>query len=614
LSARPQPALRTSLSRLAVAGAATLASVLTMAPAAFAEPDSTTAQPAEPAAETPPPAADKPAAPEPAAEEAPAEEPPAETPPAVDPPAAEGAVDPVVEAGATKSAPAAARLAATTRPITVSAKIAEGAYVAPGTTTVGSTFRIDISGEDSINCTTSELVDGESFCLFPDGDGGQVRTLDVPVDADVTVTQTEAAPGLVLPPDSSISLDPVADESTPSLSPVVFNDFGPAPVTQTDEVDATQDTPIVIDVLGNDDSADPETTLALDPDAAPSHGTASLTDDGKHILYTPAEGYTGTDSFKYSVTNSNGTTSGTVAVDVAAEGPVTPDFGSQKFRVGVQVASGSYVTPGTTTAGSELTITYTNTDGSTPSFTCTTVAGAPGDPDSFCSGDTPFGAYTAPAGATVTVVQTKAAPGFVKSSDTQTLDPCVDGDPCSDDFNVASLVFDDTGLPPVARDDKATTDEGDAVKIDVLANDDSDDPDTTLAIDDQPEDGRAKVVGSPVPGAPSDVPSRLAAPDGGASILAVPSAGSLAVVYTPDAGFSGLDTFDYAVTNSNGTTRATVTVKVVGGVVVDQDEDAVLPDTGGPRAGLLGIGGLLLVAGGWLTARGRRRSSADAAR
>jgi LPXTG-motif cell wall-anchored protein len=633
MSVRPRPSLlRTSLSRLAVAGAATLASVFTIAPAAVAADEPAPSEPtlSEPTQateqaqqSTPPGAEDTPA------EEQPAEEPPAVETPAAEPPA-EQASKPAPEAETpTKSARPTGQIAAAVaedvayvaQQITVSAKIAEGAYVAEGTTTVGTEFTVAITDLDPIVCTTqaSTLVDTESFCLFEDSDGHPTTTLDVPAGASVTVTQTGAAEGLVMPSVNEISRGPVSEGGDNTSTPFTFENFGPAPTTQPDEVETTQGEPIQIDVLANDDSIDPNTTVALgsdfDPETAPDHGTAELVGGsstrssksavalaiagGQQILYTPDEGYTGADEFQYSVTNANGTTFGTVSVNVLAA-DAEPVYGSQKYRIGVQIADGSYVTPGTTTAGSEFAITTTSEDGTSSTFTCTTAPFFldPIGTDTLCPSN--FTAYTAPAGATITIVQTKAAPGLAKSTEAQSIPPCISGESCADKF----VEFDNTGLLPVAVDDETSTDEGDPVTIDVLANDDSDDPDTTLSVDTKPGDGKAEVVGAPVADAPSDGPVALA----------VPSAGTLAIEYIPDAGFSGLDTFDYTVTNSNGTATATVTVEVVDGKVVDKDDDAdavddaVLPDTGGPQAGLLGVAGLLLAAGGWLTARGRRRN------
>jgi LPXTG-motif cell wall-anchored protein len=164
-------------------------------------------------------------------------------------------------------------------------------------------------------------------------------------------------------------------------------------------------------------------------------------------------------------------------------------------------------------------------------------------------------------------------------------------------------------------DDDVTTDEGEPIRIDVLANDTSNDPDTTVSLVSGVAHGQAELVGEPAP------PPR--GEDGRVGTRAVPAAGTQAVVYTPQAGFTGTDTFTYRLTNSNGSRTATVTVDVVGEAVptppsTDVDPDtpdpgtdptppsAQLPDTGGSDVRLLGLGGLLVAAGAML-ARGRRR-------
>ena len=58
------------------------------------------------------------------------------------------------------------------------------------------------------------------------------------------------------------------------------------------------ETPIVVDVLGNDSpNADPACLLVV---SAPANGSAAVLPDGQ-ILYTPAAGFSGTDCFTYSV-------------------------------------------------------------------------------------------------------------------------------------------------------------------------------------------------------------------------------------------------------------------------------------------------------------------------
>jgi hypothetical protein len=65
------------------------------------------------------------------------------------------------------------------------------------------------------------------------------------------------------------------------------------------------------------------TPSSFDIQTAPAHGTASVSAAGA-ASYTPAAGFSGTDSFTYTATNANGVSPGsTVTVDVAAA-PVPP--------------------------------------------------------------------------------------------------------------------------------------------------------------------------------------------------------------------------------------------------------------------------------------------------
>ena len=71
------------------------------------------------------------------------------------------------------------------------------------------------------------------------------------------------------------------------------------------------------------------------------------------------------------------------------------------------------------------------------------------------------------------------------------------------------------------------------------------------------------------------------------------------MVYTPDSGFTGTDTFTYVARTAYGTDTATVTVTVNG-----------VANTGTQSGDLLGIAALLLVTGGAATLAGRRRRGA----
>jgi LPXTG-motif cell wall-anchored protein len=681
----PRPSfLRSSIGRVAVTGAATLATAFAVSPAAFATADdvapeaqTSETQTSEAAApETEPPETAETPAPE-VTDAPPAEdptEPETTEPETTEPETTEPeAVAPKLVEREPKSAPAAAAEADVeyaSQQFSIAVQTSESGYYPNGTSTLGSEISIavtDADGTTTMTCTTSKpAVDPASTltaCL--DGEGEAASELfDLAPGATAVITQTRAAGDLaasdevttiepveVTPPPldllRSAAGGPIALALAMPTTNVVFTNTGPLPTTSNLTANSTDGETIIIDPLENDEVGDPNTVLTIT--TPPEEGTANVitrpSDESDGLLramrpdeviqYTPNDGYEGPDSVGFTVANSNGSSSGTASIEVSAE-PLEANFGSQKYRIGVQIADGSYVPAGATTAGSTFTIETTSQGGVTTTTTCTTGGVTEPDSYSWCPGEVlviPGGptasiaTYSAPAGATVKVTQTTVPDdALVPAADPMVIEPC--------DQNVAScdqtinLVFADRGsILPDATDDSASTDAGEPVDIDVLNNDDSADPNTELSISAAPSGGTAEVIGSPEPtDEPADLPTGI--PTGIPTVLAVASAvasdGTLAVRYTPDAGFSGVDTFTYALTNGNGVTDATVTVTVRGGVVIDSTADTdsgsgsgsgsdtprdngILPDTGGSNATLLGLGALLVAAGGALVGRNRRR-------
>jgi hypothetical protein len=122
--------------------------------------------------------------------------------------------------------------------------------------------------------------------------------------------------------------------------------------------------------------------------------------------------------------------------------------------------------------------------------------------------------------------------------------------------------------PPIAVNDSARTDVDTPVTIDILANDNA-------------RGGGAlsiKSVGTPSHG--------------------TVSISNGEVVYTPDAGFVGTDTFRYTNATQFGTDNAIVTVTITGNG---------LAATGSSSHNLANLGMLLLISGGAATVVGRRR-------
>ncbi|GGF45541.1 hypothetical protein GCM10011519_19310 [Marmoricola endophyticus] len=405
------------------------------------------------------------------------------------------------------------------------------------------------------------LVGAPSAALADDADGSGVESTTGPVTDEVT-----PAPG--------------AEQTSPaSPSP------GPSP---TGDADPTADPSAEVTQPGDDqdprenDAADDAPSATPTPAATPSDDSGAADDEG----------------------------------DVRALAAPAPDFGTGKYRVGVQIASGAYVPEGTTTAGTELTVTFTN--GGDPQ-TCTTgTAGADGS--SFCDGY-----VTGPQGGTVTATQQGANAGLV-AGPAVSVESCTGGGtipgldidiPCQG----SDLVVTDNGTPPRASGDEATTEVGAPVDVDVLANDDDGNgaPLTDYSVSTAPGHGTASFVAS----------------GGGAGTAAI--VGGPVVRYVPQAGFSGVDTFAYTFTTANGSATGRVSVQVGtpaapatpstpstpssgGGSVaaartatssaVDTATPATgnLPDTGGPEAALLGVAAGLVAAGGLVTVVSRRRT------
>ena len=273
-----------------------------------------------------------------------------------------------------------------------------------------------------------------------------------------------------------------------------------------------------------------------------------------------------------STTTDTGTDAGTarsqgtrVAKDVA-----TPNYGLQKIRMGVQQKDGSWVPAGDTTAGTRLTIVETGdgVEGGSQTATCTTQASTAesGSTATWCTfseflARRPNAAvppssvpgdqiYVAEPGDTVTITQTSVEPGFVTDPVTQTVGPCENPEGqsgfCAD---AQQQVFNDAGLPPVAQNDAQTVTPGGTARIAVLGNDTTEGAPATIKIVQPPAHGTATVVDQA--GATLRAGARAAQ-----------RASAAVIVYTPKAGFFGRDSLRYSLTTGNGTSTATVALRV----------------------------------------------------
>ena len=369
----------------------------------------------------------------------------------------------------------------------------------------------------------------------------------------------------------------------------------PKPKANNDRVEATAGTPLAVPdaaLLANDTADDPSTltVVAVDP---PDRGTVSRAASGE-TTYTPPDGYTGKDEFRYTIEDGEGRTdTGKVRVDVVSAPPAftsepvrdatagepyrydvtaeDPDGDPVGFQVAVlpdwlSVDNGApgdgaialvgepddddvgdhdvliRVTDGEQTVEQEFTITVRDDDAPVAaddtaetdageSVVVAVLANDTGEDLRVVDVSDPAGGEAQAANGRRTVRYTPDD-GFT-GEDTFTY--TVEDDDDRRATATVTVTVRDTNNPPTPTDDAATTPEGTAVTVDVLANDD--DP-----------DGDALTV------------TGVSQPTSGASTVA---SGGAAVRYTPGPGFTGTDTFTYTVADGDGAAAsATVTVTV----------------------------------------------------
>lgn len=149
---------------------------------------------------------------------------------------------------------------------------------------------------------------------------------------------------------------------------------GEPPVARDDTAALLCGTDVTVNVLANDTDADND-TLTVTAVSQPGHGTAALNANGT-VTYAPAAGYTGSDSFTYTVSGGTDNVTGTVTVTVSnqpvvalndtattqTDAAVTVTVlanDSDPDGTPVSVLSATSGANGSTTVNADGTITYT---------------------------------------------------------------------------------------------------------------------------------------------------------------------------------------------------------------------------------------------------------------
>ncbi len=288
-----------------------------------------------------------------------------------------------------------------------------------------------------------------------------------------------------------------------------------APTAANDSATTQQDQAVSIDVLANDSDPDGD-TLTIAAFGNPANGTVNNT--GSSLQYTPAAGFSGTDSFSYTISDGNGHTA-TANVTVTVEATTTtppPSSGDLVLTLtwshsNPETLDGYKVFTGPTETGSMnevADIVKTElTDPSAPSidFLSNTDLGL-NEGDTVC-------------------FRTKAYNAIGVSSYSSAVCTTIDSS------NQGGV-----NLAPTAATDTAATLMGQSIDINVLAND-SDPEGDTLTI---------TAVSNPANGTVSN--------------------SGTSVQYTPASGFSGTDSFSYTITDGNSneaTAQVSITVAYI---------------------------------------------------
>ncbi|KAB0317053.1 tandem-95 repeat protein [Vibrio diabolicus] len=117
------------------------------------------------------------------------------------------------------------------------------------------------------------------------------------------------------------------DPSGESVSQTVNFTVAPVVDIEADSADVVEDTPTIINVLGNDTFENTDKVVSLDAENGPKNGTVIVNNDGT-ITYTPDDNYVGKDTFTYVVTSGGVSESTTVTVNVT---PVNDKPDSEDF-------------------------------------------------------------------------------------------------------------------------------------------------------------------------------------------------------------------------------------------------------------------------------------------
>jgi len=301
-------------------------------------------------------------------------------------------------------------------------------------------------------------------------------------------------------------------EQTTTITPGEKRYVNRPPVANNDAYNvAFNSTANVLDVLANDSDPDGD-PLTITSAGAPQHGTAAVA--GSRISYTPAAGFSGIDSFTYSIADGKGgSASATVSITVQAPQNRPP------------VAQNDAYTVDQNSSANSLNVLANDSDPDGDPLTITAVGTPAHGSAAIASGRINYTPATAFSGSdSFTYSISDGRGGTATATVAITVQPAIA-----------------VNHPPVAQNDSFTVaQDSTANSLNVLANDSDPDGDPlTIATVSAPAHGTATIAGN-------------------------------RIRYTPSAGYSGSDSFTYSIADGRGgTASATVSITITAAAPVN---------------------------------------------
>ncbi|MBI1314693.1 tandem-95 repeat protein [bacterium] len=302
------------------------------------------------------------------------------------------------------------------------------------------------------------------------------------------------------------------------------------PLAIDDQVATNEDTPVTIDVLANDTDVDGS---GIDPTSvtvviAPSHGSIAVDSATGAVTYSPAADFNGMDTFTYTVSDTEGAESAPATVTITVRPVNDVPVALDDIYVTVEDQTLTVNAPGVLTNDSDA-------DGDALS---SILVSGPGNGTLLLNSDGAF-TYTPDEDFAGTDSFTYRANDGKANSNIATV----------------TITVDSVNDAPVAADDEFATPQGTSLTVSapgILENDADADGDTLSAI----------LVASP-----------------GNGSLTLNSDGAL--VYTPDSGFTGIDSFTYQAsdgTSSSNVATVSITVTAVNNAPVALNDAYSTPE------------------------------------